>query len=50
VDNAAMRRVFEACGWVKEAHHRKAWRGFDAIGYAIPREDWESGRVTPVPW
>jgi RimJ/RimL family protein N-acetyltransferase len=26
-DNAAMRRVFRKCGYVKEAHYRQAWPG-----------------------
>lgn len=45
-DNAAMRRVFEKCGFQQEAHHRKAWRvaggePVDAVGYAILREEAE---------
>lgn len=46
-DNTAMRRVFEKCGFLQEAHHRKAWRvagavPVDAVGYAILREEAES--------
>ena len=52
-DNAAMRRVFRRCGYVKEAHYRKAWpdeagRRHDSVGYAIIRRDWQTGD-TPVP-
>ncbi|HVY30003.1 MAG TPA: GNAT family N-acetyltransferase [Polyangiaceae bacterium] len=46
-DNLAMRRVFEKCGFVLEAQHRKAWRvegrePLDAICYAILREEAEA--------
>lgn len=52
-DNLAMRRLFEKCGFVKEAHYRKAWpdengNKFDCTGYGILREDWESGTITTV--
>jgi RimJ/RimL family protein N-acetyltransferase len=52
-DNVSMRRVLEKCGFVKEAHYRKAWpdvngNKYDCAGYAILREDWESGNLTPV--
>ncbi|ERI93704.1 acetyltransferase, GNAT family [Clostridiales bacterium oral taxon 876 str. F0540] len=54
-DNYAMRCVFNKCGFAKESHHRKAWVGqdgipYDSIGYGITREDWKSGKVTPVNW
>jgi RimJ/RimL family protein N-acetyltransferase len=54
-DNAAMRAVLKANGYVKEAHYRQAWpdkQGFlhDTIGYAILRRDWLSGSPTPVNW
>ncbi len=54
-DNLAMRRVFEAVGWVQEAHYRQAWpdaagKLHDAVTYAVLRSDWASGTVTPVPW
>lgn len=54
-DNYAMRRVFNKCGFVKEAHHRRAWVGidgipYDAIGYGIIKEDWLEVKVTPVNW
>jgi RimJ/RimL family protein N-acetyltransferase len=54
-DNVAMRRAFVAAGFVKEAHYRRAWPGrdgeaHDAVGYAILRSDWRSGRTTPVAW
>ncbi len=42
-DNLAMRRVFEKCGFLQEAQHRRAWRvegaePVDAVGYAILRD------------
>jgi RimJ/RimL family protein N-acetyltransferase len=54
-DNTAMRRAFRSAGFVKEAHYRRAWPGqdgtpHDAVGYAILRGDYESGRTTPVDW
>ncbi len=55
VDNTAMRRAFMRTGWVKEAHHRDAWRveGADpmaAVGYGILRRDWERSEITPFVW
>lgn len=56
VDNVAMRRVLRASpGWVMEAYHRRGWRDssgafHDSVGYAILRDDWATGTVTPVPW
>jgi RimJ/RimL family protein N-acetyltransferase len=56
-DNVAMRRTFRAAGWVKEAHHRRAWpdawpatRWHDATTYAVLKDDWTRGTITPVPW
>ncbi len=54
-DNLPMRRTFRACGWVKEAHHRRAWpdadQGWhDAITYAVLKDDLARGAVTPVPF
>lgn len=54
-DNYAMRCVFNKCGFVKEAHYRKAWKDksgklYDAIGYGFIKEDWQSGKTTPVDW
>ncbi|BCN29827.1 GNAT family N-acetyltransferase [Anaeromicropila herbilytica] len=49
-DNYGMRCVFHKSGFVKEAHYRKAWKGYDSIGYAIIREDWKNGVITPVNW
>jgi RimJ/RimL family protein N-acetyltransferase len=45
VDNVAMRRVFESCGWTEEARYRQSWptddgAWTDSIGYAILRDDW----------
>ncbi len=53
VDNKAMRRVFEQCGFVKEAHYRLAWpdkdgNRYDCTGYAILREDWQNKTISPV--
>ncbi|HEY0603692.1 MAG TPA: GNAT family N-acetyltransferase [Herpetosiphonaceae bacterium] len=54
-DNLAMRKTFRRCGYVKEAHYRSAWptldgARFDTIGYAILRQDWQSGTSTAVAW
>jgi RimJ/RimL family protein N-acetyltransferase len=53
-DNYGMRCVFHKCGYIKEAHHRKAWpcdEGiFDSIGYAITKDDWANKKVTPFEW
>lgn len=54
-DNIAMRRVFQRCGWVKEAHYREAWpvaggAPLASVAYAILRRDWETGATTPVEW
>jgi RimJ/RimL family protein N-acetyltransferase len=54
-DNHAMRKVFARGGYVQEAVYRRAWPGangelHDGIGYAILREDWESGTTTRVAW
>jgi RimJ/RimL family protein N-acetyltransferase len=45
-DNLAMRRVFEKCGFLQEALHRRAWRvsggePVDCVGYAILRAEAE---------
>ena len=54
-DNLAMRRTFQKCGYVKEAHYRDAWPTSDgevrdAVGYAILRRDWLSGSTTVPDW
>lgn len=54
-DNRAMRQVFRRCGYAKEGHFRNDWQAangqrYDAIQYAILREDWETQTVTPVAW
>jgi len=53
-DNYAMRKTFVKAGFVKEAYHRKAWPTggtlYDSVGYAITREDWSAGKVTPIDW
>ena len=51
-DNIAMRRTFEKCGWVKEAHYRQGWpvpggEAADSVAYATLRRDWETGEMTP---
>jgi RimJ/RimL family protein N-acetyltransferase len=52
IDNIAMRRTFEKCGFVKEAHYREAWpvdkKRYDCAGYAILRNDWLNKIKTPV--
>jgi RimJ/RimL family protein N-acetyltransferase len=55
VDNIAMRKVFESCGYAKEGHSRKSWPTEDGINvdtviYGILREDWQSKTITPVNW
>jgi RimJ/RimL family protein N-acetyltransferase len=45
--------VLERCGYVREAHHWQAWPGsdgsvHDSFGYAILRQDWLSGDITPI--
>lgn len=52
-DNKAMRRVFEKCGFMKEAHYRQAWpdedkKLYDCTGYSILRADWQNKTKTPV--
>ncbi|HEY7208265.1 MAG TPA: GNAT family protein [Gaiellaceae bacterium] len=47
IDNVAMRRVFDRCGWTQEAHYRASWPDgeggwIDSIGYAILRDEWEA--------
>jgi len=54
-DNAAMRAVFRANAFAKEAHYRQAWPDpdgvlHDTVGYGILRQDWLSRTVTPVHW
>jgi RimJ/RimL family protein N-acetyltransferase len=53
-DNAPMRALLRAAGWVHEAHHRQAWPDeagalHDAVTYALLRADWARGARTPVP-
>ncbi|HRE41743.1 MAG TPA: GNAT family protein [Ignavibacteria bacterium] len=52
-DNIAMRKLFEKCGFVKEAHYRQAWpdesgKKYDCTGYGILRSDWENNEITVV--
>ena len=53
IDNIAMRKVFEKCGFVKEAHYRQAWpdaegNRYDCAGYAVLKSDWLNKTKTPV--
>ncbi|MFJ4161052.1 GNAT family N-acetyltransferase [Microbacterium testaceum] len=53
-DNVAMRRVFERCGWVREAYYRDGWpvegeEPVASVAYSVLRRDWASGTTTPVP-
>jgi RimJ/RimL family protein N-acetyltransferase len=52
-DNLAMQRVLERCGYVREAYYRQSWPSsdgsvHDSFGYAILRQDWLSGDITPI--
>lgn len=54
-DNVSMRKLFNSCGYVKEAYYRFASPTEDggrvaSIAYGILREDWEGGKTTPVLW
>ncbi len=53
-DNYAMRKTLAKTGFVKEAYHRKAWPTdgvyYDSVGYSLLREDWESGKRSPIDW
>lgn len=54
-DNVPMRRLFRACGYVKEAHYRESWPAGDgrwlaSVAYARLRREWEQGISTPVNW
>lgn len=46
-DNRGMIRVFQKCGFRKEAHHRASWpdeqgRVHDSVGYTLLRAEWEA--------
>jgi RimJ/RimL family protein N-acetyltransferase len=54
-DNYGMRTVFHRCGYMKEAHHRRAWKDkygnfYDAIGYGILRGGWKENKRTAIDW
>lgn len=54
-DNHAMRSVFDRAGWTKEAHFRRSWPAIgsdplDSVGYAVLREEWETGVVNELHW
>jgi RimJ/RimL family protein N-acetyltransferase len=48
-DNLPMQKVFESLGFRQEARHKKEWENretgeyMDAVGYAILRDEFESG-------
>ncbi len=50
-----MRKTFRRCGYLKEGHYRKDWMSstgekFDTVKYGILRDDWLTGKSTPVDW
>jgi len=54
-DNIPMRKVFSQTAYVKEAYYRMAsptegGGRVASIAYGILREDWLSGKATPVQW
>lgn len=54
-DNGAMHKVFGENRYVKEAHYRDGWTvagadPVDSVAYAIIRQDWLTGTITPVDW
>ncbi len=54
-DNIPMRKVFNKCGYLKEAYYRQASPTENggrvaSIAYGILREDWLTGKTTPVQW
>lgn len=54
-DNIPMRKVFNKCGYVKEAYYRQAsptesGGRVASIAYGVLREDWQSNSITPVQW
>lgn len=54
-DNVAMRKVFNKCGYAKEAYYRMAYPTENgdrlaSISYGILREDWTANKLTPVQW
>jgi RimJ/RimL family protein N-acetyltransferase len=54
-DNIPMRKIFNRCGYLKEAYYRQAspienGSRVASIAYGILREDWQSGHLTPVQW
>ena len=53
-DNAAMRGLLHALGWVQEAYYRQAWPDaagawHDATTYSLLRADHRAGTRTPLP-
>lgn len=55
MDNKAMRNIFKKNLFVKEGHFRSDWECttgeiYDTIRYCILRDDWISGKMTPVNW
>ncbi|WP_348981447.1 GNAT family N-acetyltransferase [Brevibacterium sp. 'Marine'] len=50
-----MRSVFDRAGWTKEAHYRRSWPviggdPLDSVGYAVLREEWETGVRDELHW
>jgi RimJ/RimL family protein N-acetyltransferase len=55
IDNVGMRQLFRKCGFIKEAHHRQAWKSdsgvyYDTIGYGLLKQDFLSNSITPINW
>jgi len=54
-DNILMRKLFNQCGYIKEAYYRLACPTEDggrvaSVAYGILREDWANSKRTPVLW
>jgi RimJ/RimL family protein N-acetyltransferase len=52
-DNIPMRKTLFHCGFVKEGYLRNSWENddgsvSDSLCYAIIRDDWENGTITPI--
>jgi RimJ/RimL family protein N-acetyltransferase len=53
VGNGPMRGALLRNGFVQEGYHRQSWRQgetlLDSVSYALLRNDWAGGTVTPLP-
>lgn len=54
-DNLAMRGAFASAGFVQEAFYRQGWPSGEgtylgSVCYALLRDDWRTGRTTPIDW